>query len=83
MNIKEIETNLKYLENDDLISLRNEVKNEMEKIKEKEKKGKAVKGKIKLFKSIREEYMFYLNLLIKDETNPDLLLKYLKFFERK
>ena len=69
MNIKEIETNLKYLENDDLISLRNEVKNEMEKINEKEKKGKAVKEKIKLFKLIREEYMFYLNLLIKDVTN--------------
>ena len=68
MNIKEIETNLKYLENDDLISLRNEVKNEMEKINEKEKKGKAVKEKIKLFKLIREEYMFYLNLLIKDVT---------------
>ena len=53
----------------------------MEKIKEKEKKGKAVKGKIKLFKSIREEYMFYLNLLIKDETNPNLLLKYLNFLK--
>ena len=80
-HIKEIETNLKYLENYDLISLRNEVKNEMEKIKEKEKKGKAVKEKIKLFKSIEEEYMFYLNLLIKDETNPDLLLRYLNFLK--
>ena len=35
--MKEIETNLKDLENYDLISLRNEVENEMEKIKRKNK----------------------------------------------
>ena len=44
-------------------------------------KWKKLKEKIKLFKSIKEEYMFYLNLLIKDETNPDLLLKYLNFLK--
>ena len=38
--------------------------------------------KIKTFNSIKEEYMFYLNLLIMDETNVDLLSKYLSFLQK-
>ena len=37
--------------------------------------------KIKKFFSSKEEYMFYLNLLIKDETNISLLLNYLSFLK--
>ena len=39
------------------------------------------KEKTKLFESIKEEYIYYLNLIIKDETNPDLLLYYLSFLK--
>ena len=47
----------------------------------KEKKYLDIPEILILFKSIKEEYMFYLNLLIKDETNPDLLLRYLFFLK--
>ena len=75
LKIPEIQINLDKNLNTDLISLRNYVKKEIEILKEKEKR------KEKIFKSINEEYIFYLNLLIKDETNPDLLLKYLQFLK--
>ena len=38
--------------------------------------------KIKIFNTIKEEYMFYLKLLIRDETNVDLLNKYLSFLQK-
>ena len=89
--INEIVINLEDNKNKNLAALRKEVKEEMEKLTQKEKgkdntkqteKKKTKKpdeDKKKLFESIQEEYMFYLNLLIKDETNTDLLKKYLAF----
>ena len=41
---------------------------------------KEIKTK-KIFKNKDEEYLFYINLLIKDETNKLLLKKYLKFLK--
>ena len=38
--------------------------------------------KTKKFGSIKEEYMFYLKLLIRDETNVDLLKNYLLFLQK-
>ena len=51
-------------------------------LKKNYKKISKYKENVKLFKSIKEEYMFYINLLIKDETNIDLLLKYLTFLQK-
>ena len=77
----------------DLISLRKYVKNELDKIEKKkkdqeknqvepqEKKNKKEEEKLRIFKTIKEEYMFYLNLILKDETNPTLILKYLSFLK--
>ena len=72
MDIEEITSDLEKNKNHDLIWLRNNVKA----ILEKEKKSPTK------FCSIKEEYMFYLKLLIQDETNVDLLEKYLKFLEK-
>ena len=63
----EIINSLEENKKSDLISLRNYVKKEMEKNKS--------------FKSKKEEYLFYLNLLIKDETNINLLKDYLLFLK--
>ena len=67
IDIKEIQISLEENKKSDLISLRNYVKKEME--------------KDKYFKSKKEEYLFYLNLLIKDETNITLLKDYLLFLK--
>ena len=72
MNIEEIQLNLIKNKNHDLIWLRNDVKQ----ILENEKKCPTKFG------SIKEEYIFYLNLLIKDETNIELLEKYLIFLQK-
>ena len=72
MNIEEIQLNLINNKNHDLIWLRNDVKQ----ILENEKKCPTKFG------SIKEEYIFYLNLLIKDETNIELLEKYLIFLKK-
>ena len=86
--ISELITNMEDNKNKNLITLRNEVEKdinnllEKEELKKKEKgKGKG-KGELKLFKSIKEEYMFLLNLLIKDETNKELLKRYLLFLKK-
>ena len=96
--LTETEEILENNRNNDLISLRNYVKNELSKLeldeienkrkKQKKKqegpdkkKNKKEEEKIELFKSIKEEYISYLNLIIKDETNPNLLLKYLSFLK--
>ena len=68
LDIEEIQISLEENKNSDLISLRNYVKKEMEKEKS--------------FKSKKEEYLFYLNLLIKDETNITLLKDYLLFLKK-
>ena len=68
IDIEEIQISLEENKNSDLISLRNYVKKEME--------------KDKYFKSKKEEYLFYLNLLIKDETNITLLKDYLLFLKK-
>lgn len=68
LEIDEIKSNLERDKKENLIQRRKNVVNELQK-------------KIK-FKSIKEEYIFYINLLIKDETNKDLLLKYLKFMQK-
>ena len=68
LEIDEIKSNLENIKNENLIQRRKYVKEELQK-------------NIK-FKSIKEEYMFYINLLIKDETNIDLLLKYLTFLQK-
>ena len=79
LNMDEIEKSLEKNKNVDLISLRKDVKMEIEKLNKKEKENENKIPKEKLFNSTKEEYLFYLHLLIKDETNPDLLLKYLFF----
>ena len=68
IDIEEIQISLEENKKTDLISLRNYVKKEME--------------KDKYFKSKKEEYLFYLNLLIKDETNITLLKDYLLFLKK-
>ena len=68
LEIDEIKSNLERDKKENLIQRRKNVVNELQK-------------KIK-FKSIKEEYIFYINLLIKDETNKDLLLKYFKFMQK-
>ena len=65
--IKEIKESLDNIKVHNLISLRKIVKEELLK-------------KISL-KTIKDTYFYYLLLLIKDETNKDLLLKYLKFLK--
>ena len=89
--LPEIEQMLENNRHMDLISLRNYVKSELKKLdkieKEKnqevphQKKNKKEETKLQLFKSIKEEYMFYLNLITKDDTNPYLLMKYLSFLK--
>ena len=64
--IKEIKTSLKG-KTKNLIISRNYVDQEL--------------SKEKVFKNNREEYFFYLNLLIEDETNKILLKKYLRFLK--
>ena len=71
MNIEEIQLNLEKNKTHDLIWLRNNVKQ----ILENEKKCPNKFG------SLKEEYIFYLNLLIQDETNIELLEKYLIFLK--
>lgn len=72
MDINEIKTNLEKNKNYDLIILRNNVKEMIEK----------QKNKPSSFSSIKEEYIFYINLLIQDETNLDLLAQYLNFLKK-
>ena len=72
LDIDEIQINLEKNKNYDLIWLRNNVKQ----ILEKEKKYPTKFG------STKEEYIFYLNLLIQDETNIELLEKYLIFLKK-
>ena len=64
----EIINSLEENKKSDLISLRNYVEKEMEKNKS--------------FNSKKEEYLFYLHLLIKDETNINLLKDYLLFLKK-
>ena len=64
----EIINSLEENKKSDLISLRNYVKKEIEKDKS--------------FNSQKEEYLFYLHLLIKDETNINLLKDYLLFLKK-
>ena len=62
--------------------IKSEIKNENEiKKEEANKKELEIQKEKSLFKSVREQYLFYLNLLIKDETNVDLLKHYLTFLE--
>jgi len=68
LEIDEIKSNLESDKKENLIQRRKNVTKELQR-------------KI-IFKSIKEEYIFYINLLIKDETNKDLLLKYLKFMQK-
>ena len=72
MDIEEIQLNLEKNKNHDLIWLRNNVKQILE-----NEKNCPIK-----FGSIKEEYIFYLNLLIQDETNIELLEKYLIFLKK-
>ena len=72
MDIEEIQSNLEKNKNHDLMWLRNNVKQ----ILENEKMCPTKFG------SIKEEYIFYLNLLIQDETNVELLEKYLIFLKK-
>ena len=84
MNMEEIITNLNENENRDLIWLRNYVDTKIKNIIEFENKIKEenkIKKENSLFKSKNEEYFFYLKLLIKDETNIDLLNHYLEFLK--
>ena len=67
MVMDELKINLEKVQNLDLISLRNNVKEEMEKTKS--------------FKTKKDEYLFFLNLIIKDETNINLLKEYLLFLK--
>lgn len=64
----EIINSLEENKKSDLISLRNYVKKKIEKDKS--------------FNSQKEEYLFYLHLLIKDETNINLLKDYLLFLKK-
>lgn len=68
--ISDIEKNLEMNKNKNLITLRNEVDKDIKELINKEKKaegkekGRGVKEeKLKLFKSIKDEYLFLLNLL--------------------
>ena len=70
LEINEIKLYLEKGISQNLIHRSKFVKNELEKIE------------IKKFKSIKEEYMFYLKLLINDETNIKLLKKYLLFLKK-
>ena len=94
--LPEVEEIMDNNRNTDLVSLRKNVKDELANLdkisKEKkereknaelhhEKKNREKEENIGLFKSIKEEYIFYLTLLIKDETNPQLLLRYLSFLK--
>ena len=72
MDIEEIQLNLEKNKNHDLIWLRNNVKQILD-----NEKNCPIK-----FGSIKEEYIFYLNLLIQDETNIELLEKYLIFLKK-
>ena len=72
MDIDEIQINLEKNKNYDLIWLRNNVKQILD-----NEKNCPIK-----FGSIKEEYIFYLNLLIQDETNIELLEKYLIFLKK-
>ena len=84
--IPELKTNMENNKNKNIITLRNEVENDIKTLIEKEELKKKEKGEGKgeliLFKSIKEEYMFLLNLLIKDETNKELLKRYLLFLKK-
>ena len=51
-----------------------DLKNYVNKVVEKELESKK-------FKDINEEYLFYIELLIKDDTNKKLLIKYLKLLK--
>ena len=63
--------------------IKSEIKNENEIKKEEENKNELeIQKKKSLFKSVKEQYLFYLNLLIKDETNVDLLKQYLEFLQK-
>lgn len=65
------------------IEIKSEIKNENEiKKEEANKKELEIKKEKSLFKSVKEQYLFYLNLLIKDETNVDLLKLYLEFLQK-
>ena len=65
--IKEIKESLNNIKINNLITLRKRVKEDILKITN--------------FKNIKELYFFYLDLLLKDETNKVLLLNYLKFLK--
>ena len=66
--IKEIKEILENNEKKNLLQLRQFVEEELK--------------KKKVFKSIKEEYIYYLKLLIKDETNVTLLKIYLIFLKK-
>ena len=76
LEIEEIKTILEKNNNKNLIQRRKIVSEELEKMEIRIQNGK------KAFNSIKEEYMFYLNLLIMDETNINLLSKYLSFLQK-
>ena len=64
-----------------------EIKNELEKINQESifQRKQIVEEKIKKefnFKDIKEEYIFYLQLLIRDNTNKTLIKKYLNFLNK-
>ena len=82
--ISELKKNMENNRNINLIILRNEVEKDIKLLIKKEELIKKEKGEedLKLFKSIKEEYMFLLNLLIKDETNKELLKRYLFFLKK-
>lgn len=63
--------------------IKSEIKNENEiKKEEANKRELEIQKEKSLYKSVKEEYLFYLNLLIKDETNVDLLKLYLEFLQK-